>query len=148
MKCVLCSYLGKWPFITVGLRILIFFPSSEDAALTAEPMLPPSTQTVPLPPLLLALDHIARGTVCAQMDRPSCASQLCLDSANGSHAHLQPKTVHSTGVALLLDNGFRGEAVPSLKGRLRLLEKTNSGHLEFSWVQLVERGKLRVDSAC
>lgn len=63
-------------------------------------------------------------------------------------AHLQPKTVHSTGVASLLDNGFRGEAVPSLNGRLRLLEKTNSGHLEFSWVQHVKRGKLRVDSAC
>lgn len=97
MKCVLCSYLGKWPFITVGLRILIFFPSSEDAALTAEPMLPPSTQTAPLPPLLLALDHIARGTVCAQMDRPSCASQLCLNSANGSHAHLQVKTAQYWG---------------------------------------------------
>lgn len=97
MKCVLCSYLDKWPFIPVGLRILIFFPSSEEAALTAEPMLSPSTQTAPLPPLLLALDHIARGTVCAQIDGSSCASQLCLNSANGSHVHLQPKTAQYWG---------------------------------------------------
>lgn len=59
---------------------------------------------------------------------PTCTSQLCLNSENRTLHYVYLLSVNETEVPSFLDNGFRGEAIPSLEGRLGPLEKTHSGH--------------------